>query len=952
MSFTSAQQDIIGIVATNSQEYIDAVYAAFTDNNIVITLRSADDHERIEAASVNQIQTPGNSAGWVSIPALNEQASRLAQILFTSGTEGKPKGILLEHSALLDTTERLISAMELTSDIREYVGVPIYYSFGFGRVRTIGHINGKCYLPPEGFSPLEFAQMLATGEVNALSAVPTLLRLILQNAELFSDCGNNLQWMEIGSQYMSAAEKLTLRQLFPNAKIIQHYGLTEASRTTFLKIHTAPENQLESVGQCYGNAKVRINSDSLIEISGPHVAKQKLVNGQLEPLTDTNGWLTTTDQGHYQEGNLYYDGRADDVINCGGTKISPEALQSQIHQQLGQQNCVVIAKIPDDIRGENLLIAYLKSAQLNTEQLKQIVEQALNHQGIQLGNAAQYFPVDSFPTTETGKIQRRKLSEQFLSSTQAAQAIPDTGQPGPESTTDLQQDSLTQQLITLWEETLKIKPVSHSDSFFDLGGDSLSAIRISMKMEKLGYSKDICQAIFRGMTIAEIAAMDQPNSKATQQIVELWEETLKIKPVSQHDSFFDLGGDSLSAIRLSIKMEKLGYAKEVCQEIFKGKTIAQIVGLTESTTSKTTLSSASKSIDIMRGILVILVVASHWMPGVMAHLSETINEFNRYLSPLYSAGTPGFAVIFGIGVGFFNLKRYQNHPDSITPMVLQNIVILLVGVIALAIVKCGAAYANQIEITPIVVSNSLWTVITYYLLAMLTLPLWLKALSNRPNILSICIIGAAVFFMIHIVIDDIWSPSPSENPFLQTLILFGTAKYNYFEMSAGAFLGVAAGYWYRQQVDSAQTFQPIIPVAICSILLSIIFAHEMGQDHLWLVWPKGLQLWTWLFYLGVILLAINLLFPTLHHNKLPGSIEFIFNVIATLGTLAFPIFIGHEMVIPTKEVLSWLGIPGALAISLLLFFVPTIWYTIKLYNIYFGSHKSAAAGGNPIHATD
>ena len=190
--------------------------------------------------------------GWLKTKHTPIWDEDIAQVFFTSGTEGKSKAIEVSHSALADVVERLNSVMLVDCSIREYVGVPVYYAFGFGRCRAVSAVGGQCFIPQNGFDVAEISRMLRNDEINSISAVPSLIRILLKNKASIGKSGLKLKWMEIGSQYLDCYEKEELKKLFPNAKIIFNYGLTEASRTTFLDISTTSGEALESVGRVTG----------------------------------------------------------------------------------------------------------------------------------------------------------------------------------------------------------------------------------------------------------------------------------------------------------------------------------------------------------------------------------------------------------------------------------------------------------------------------------------------------------------------------------------------------------------------------------------------------------------------------------------------------------------------------------------------------------------------------
>ncbi|MGB7408970.1 MAG: AMP-binding protein, partial [Pontixanthobacter sp.] len=168
---------------------------------------------------------PAAGGGWWDGGFVGDDSDVLAQISSTSGTTGEPKAIGISRRAVSDTVDRLVRHMELDDTIREYVGVPVTFSFGLGRARAVAAAGGAVFLPQNGFRPDEIADMLRSQSINALSAVPTMLRVILANPELLGGVGKHLRWLEIGSQFMAAEEKKAVRALFPNAIILQHYGL-------------------------------------------------------------------------------------------------------------------------------------------------------------------------------------------------------------------------------------------------------------------------------------------------------------------------------------------------------------------------------------------------------------------------------------------------------------------------------------------------------------------------------------------------------------------------------------------------------------------------------------------------------------------------------------------------------------------------------------------------------
>lgn len=458
------------IVRRNSLSFVAQVFALYAARRPLVLVSGEKQAEHLPGLVVDRCIDPGEQTGWFSAhhPVILEDAP--AQVSYTSGTEGLPKGILLTYRNLGYTTERIIAELQMTAEVREYVGVPATFSFGLARYRAVSAVGGKAYMPPRGFDPLELARMLASGEVNALSAVPTLLRILLADPSIIGAAGKALRWMEIGSQHMTADEKRGIRAMFPNARIVQHYGLTEASRSTFLQVSSASDEALSSVGRPVGEGEIGLSPDGRIRIRGPQVARFRIDGDGIHPLTDADGWLQTNDLGHVRDGYLYFDGRADDLINCGGQKVVPDQLEERLRADLGAGVQIAVAKIPDAQRGEGVLVAVVGDAG-QTARVREIALSALQDMGISAGSALQVTAVDTLPVTATGKVQRRLLTEAFIARQQQAPSVP------------VSDPSKIRDVLSLYRHEFPGEDVRADDSFESLGGDSLHYIQVSLSLE-------------------------------------------------------------------------------------------------------------------------------------------------------------------------------------------------------------------------------------------------------------------------------------------------------------------------------------------------------------------------------------------------------------------------------------------------------------------------------------
>jgi acyl-CoA synthetase (AMP-forming)/AMP-acid ligase II len=865
-------QKIIGIVAINSVSFIEAVFDCYKKKQVVVLLRDTDD-SRIETTNVSNVLEPDDAKGWFRKSFNFSDDDSLAQISFTSGTEGEPKGVLLTHRALSDVTQRLNVVMEVDSSIREYIGVPANYSFGLGRFRAVAAAGGHSYLPEFGFNPVEIKQMLNDCDINAVSAVPSLWRVLLKNKSIFGDEALNLKWVEIGSQYMCRLEKEELKLLFPNAIIVQHYGLTEASRTTFLRVDQVDGEVLESVGVWFKPTDIKISDSGCICIKGPHVAKSLLIAADYVSNVDDEGWFETSDLGYIENASLYYQGRADDLINCGGVKLSPDALERDIGALLNLKDGLAISCIDDELVGNGILIASLESLNICQDDLIAAASDVLSKYGVNNKNIVRTMVLDDFPVGATGKIQRKKLAAAYNELSRGLEL-----NTGVDSSQQIDKKALTKEekkILTIWHKVLKVDNLDIDASFYELGGDSLTAIGALVEMERSGVSSDISKGMLQGFTIREIAAQ------------------------------LSLTDSKKESIKHKIKTPALRF---------------------------------NMVISMIRGIMVLFVIAAHWYQGVMERVAiEYLPITQAIFQPFFSMGTPGFAIIYGIGAGYSLYPVFLKEPARVKIILKKTFLFLFLGIVSLALVRVLHNYLVLEHVSFTDITNTFYSVLMYYLLITATLYFWFKLISASKHTVGICFALAIVMYSMHIlVVNNL--PYYKTEGLVELLKLLLTAKYAYFLMLSGTLAGVGVGVLCRRFLVEKESFSSFYIIGMaCVFLGGIISFHIMGGES-WLQPVKTNYIWRWITYFGVVLILIasveSMLIRYSRYGKWKrGSMQFL----SVMGLLAFPLFVSHEMVIPMKNII--LSMTGHESFSLLFsiscFLIVTLIMFRKVYLFSF-----------------
>ena len=344
------------------------------------------------------------------------KAEDIAEILFTTGTTGAPKGVCLSYFNIYSSADNINDFIgNIDADV-EVLGLPICHSFGLGRIRC-NLIKGSTIVILGNFANVRsFFKAIEQYNASGFGVVPAAWAYIRKiSGTRIAKYANQIRYIEIGSASMPIEVKREMLEIFPNTRICMHYGLTEASRSCFQEFHDTIH--LDSIGKpVCGKVDVQIFSEHGKMLAsgekGEVCVKGNMVLARyLEDSDNTDAfhgdYFRTGDCGFKdEEGYIYLLGREKELINVGGKKVSPMEVEDAIIS-LGVGDCVCVPmKDPEGIMGELVKCYVLKdSTTLSFEQISESLSDKLEHYKI----PAVYEWIDAIPQTSSGKKQRVNL---------------------------------------------------------------------------------------------------------------------------------------------------------------------------------------------------------------------------------------------------------------------------------------------------------------------------------------------------------------------------------------------------------------------------------------------------------------------------------------------------------------------------------------------------------------
>jgi long-chain acyl-CoA synthetase len=446
----------------------------------------------------------------------------IAELVFTSGTTGDPKGVILTHGNIISNVESAATIMPKKRDYRFLSLLPLSHMLE----QTVGlylplYYGGTVYYPASRQSSIIF-KALNKSHINTMVVVPQIIRVMMQGIErevhcrgkwsrwrraqvlasrlpmamrrwLFSDVhrrlGGNLDFLICGGAQLSVEVAKAWERL--GVKVVEGYGATECA--PIVAGNDLLERVHGSVGRPMPGVSVRLSEEGEILVKGNNVTQGYWQHERATKTAFTpDGWYQTGDLAEVDtSGRLYLKGRLKElIVMSSGLNVYPEDVEQALNEEDAVLDCIVVGMA--DQEGNVKLEAAIRLADPDgtSEQINQQLESALRSANERLAphqriSKLTVWDGDDFPRTSLLKVKRHEVRA-FLSNGKRAK-------PAPQSPRGTENDTFAkvQGILLRLTGTDPCKITLGSDLNFDLGLDSLSRVELSAVVEEeLGIDLD------------------------------------------------------------------------------------------------------------------------------------------------------------------------------------------------------------------------------------------------------------------------------------------------------------------------------------------------------------------------------------------------------------------------------------------------------------------------------
>ena len=403
--------DRFGILGENRLEFIALFFGGLKIGAIVVPLSTrATDHEREQIAKdcgmkeVVPLDAANGSTSIVHGSSFDEEET--ACLLYTSGTTGRPKGVMIPRRQLFWNGYNTVVNWDLRYDDVSPLYTPIYHAGGLAAFMIPIFTVGGTMILHRSFNVSEVWQTIEREKCTVVLGVPTIWKMLMDAPEFATTSLDHVRWFISGG----APLPHSIIDAFQKRGVVfkQGYGMTEVGVNCFTMTIDDSYRKPGSIGRPMMFTEVRLtNMDGDIgemEIRGPHVSKGYWNNNEATSASYADdGWFRTGDLARRDEdGYFYIAGRRKEMFISGGVNVYPAEIEAELVSHPSVSDAAVIA-VADEKWGE-VGVAFIVGKTTEDELASYLTLRIAKYKV-----PRKFVFVDALPRTPYGKVEKEKL---------------------------------------------------------------------------------------------------------------------------------------------------------------------------------------------------------------------------------------------------------------------------------------------------------------------------------------------------------------------------------------------------------------------------------------------------------------------------------------------------------------------------------------------------------------
>ncbi|WP_342660269.1 class I adenylate-forming enzyme family protein [Rhodococcus ruber] len=338
-----------------------------------------------------------------------------ALIVYTSGTSGRPKGVVLSHRALFFNGVNTLLGLDIVSDDVTLVNTPFSHTAALNTLAINTLHKGGTVVIDRGFDARRCLEQIARHRITTLFAVPSMLALMTQDPGFDRADLTSLRWVLGGGAPMPPA--LVAVWAERAVPVLASFGMTEAGPSVSFRRTSDAQGKSASSGPPALLTDVRIVSPDgnpcppgavgEVWVHGPHLASGYWRNPDATRVTFVDGWLVTGDRGFVDDdGDLCISGRSKDTIITGGENVDPAEVEHLIAQHPAIKDVAVVGR-PHPLWGEVVTAVVVTDQSVSADDLREFLRPHLAK--FKIPRAVEQR--STLPRSSVGKLLRRELTD-------------------------------------------------------------------------------------------------------------------------------------------------------------------------------------------------------------------------------------------------------------------------------------------------------------------------------------------------------------------------------------------------------------------------------------------------------------------------------------------------------------------------------------------------------------